>query len=169
MADDSIGQIPSVGDDTEELSFISVNNATHNKTNGGNFKFLNKVCLKSLKVLYTNADCFTTSKQTELKCYIQEKDSDIIAVTEILPKTSAFDINTSYYSIDGYTQFTSDLTYGRGCVLFIKSNIPISYTNFNNTFQESVWCSINLTGWTNFLSDMYIEVKIAMQKTIRNF
>ena len=82
-----------------------------------------------------------------MKCHIQEKDPDIIAVTEILPKTSAFYINTSYYySIDGYTQFTSDLTYGRGCVLYIKSNIPVSYTNFNNTFQESVWCSINLIG-----------------------
>ena len=81
-----------------------MNNATQNKTNGetfNNFKILNKVCLKSLKVLYTNADCFTISKQTELKCYIQEKDPDIIAITEILPKTSAFNIDASYYSIDG--------------------------------------------------------------------
>ena len=45
-----------------------------------------------------------------------------------------------------YTQFTSDLTYGRGCILYIKSNIPVSYTKFNNTFQESVWCSVNLIG-----------------------
>ena len=48
--------------------------------------FKKKCCFKSLKVVYTNADCFTTSKQTELQCYIQEKDPDIIAITEIFPK-----------------------------------------------------------------------------------
>ena len=63
--------------------------------NFSNFKILNKVCLKPLKVLYSNADCFTISKQSELKFYIQEKDPDIIAITDILPKTPAFDIDAS--------------------------------------------------------------------------
>ena len=42
LADDSIGQIPSVGDETQESIFTSVNNATQNLVNSGRFSHVNK-------------------------------------------------------------------------------------------------------------------------------
>lgn len=96
--------------------------------------------------MYTNADCFTISKQTELKCYIQQAAPDIIAITEILPKHTVFELGENHFSIDGYTMFCTDLTKGRGCVCYIKSNISAIKVQLGDNFQESVWCSVNLTG-----------------------
>ena len=99
-----------------------------------------------MKVLDANADCFTISKQNELKCYIQEFEPDIIAIKEILRKDTVFDHDASHYIIDGYNMFCSDLTQGRGCVCYINSSIPASQVDMGENFQESVWCNINLTG-----------------------
>ena len=104
-----------------------------------------------MKILYTNADCFTVTKQTELKCYIEDKSPDIIAITEILPKNTNFDIDSSHYEIEGYSMFTSDLTTGRGCALYVKSEIPATLTKLNNDFQECIWCNIKLTGSDNLM------------------
>ena len=93
-----------------------------------------------MKILYTNADCFFVTKQTELKCYIEDKSPDIIAITEILPKNTNFDIDSSHHEIEAYTMFTSDLTTGRGCALYVKSEIPATLTKLNNDFQERIWC-----------------------------
>ena len=103
-----------------------------------------------MKILYTNADCFNVTKQTELKCYIEDKSPDIIAITEILPKNTNFDIDNSHYEIEGYTMFNSDLTTGCGCVLYVKSEIPATFTKFND-FQECIWCNIKLTGSDNLM------------------
>ena len=67
-------------------------------------------------------------------------------MTEIFPKNSNGDMDKSHYSKDGYGMFCSDLSIGRGCVLYIKASIPVIQIKFDNNFQESIWCSINLTG-----------------------
>ena len=105
--------------------FTSVNNATANLVDNCLSSHASKH-FNSLKVLYTNADGFTISKQTELKCYIQEFEPDIIAITEILPKHTVFYLDASHYIIDGYNMFYSDLTQGRGCVCYSNSSIPAS-------------------------------------------
>ena len=99
-----------------------------------------------MKVLYTNADCFTISKQTELGCHIQNNKPDIIAITEVLPKHHAVDISASQYAVDGYNMFCSDVTQGRGCIIYVKSAIPASCVNIGVFFLESVWCRIDLAG-----------------------
>ena len=55
-------------------------------------------------------------------------------------------MDKSHYSLDGYSMFCSDPSIGRGCVLYIKASIPVIQIEFDNNFQESIWCSINLTG-----------------------
>ena len=55
-------------------------------------------------------------------------------------------MDKSHYSIDGYSMFCLDPSIGRGCVLYIKASIPVIHIEFDNNFQESLWCSVNLTG-----------------------
>ena len=74
-----VGQIPLMGAETLESSFNPVNKANTNPAKSGNCLVVNKTVFNSLKVLYTNADCFTISKQTELGCHIQNNKPDIIA------------------------------------------------------------------------------------------
>ena len=80
-----------------------------------------------------------------MKSYIQQNEPDIIAITEILPKNLAFVMDSAHYSINGYSLFCSDISIGRGCALYIKSGIPATQLYLDTSFQESVWCNINLT------------------------
>ena len=40
--------------------------------------------------------------------------------------------------------FTSDLTSGRGCALFVKQDLAATKLTFTSNLSESVWCQINL-------------------------
>ena len=42
--------------------------------------------------------------------------------------------------------FCSDVTQGRGCIIYVKSAIPASCVNIGVIFLESVWCWIDLAG-----------------------
>ena len=59
----------------------------------------------------------------------------------------SFDCCTERYEIVVYC---SDPSEGRGCVLYIIASIPVIKIEFDNNFQESIWCSINLTGSDKF-------------------
>ena len=61
--------------------------------------------MKSLKVLYTNADNMM-NKRGELELRMKQNDYDIIGITEIFPKnTSNTDIQLSEWHISGYNTF----------------------------------------------------------------
>ena len=44
----------------------------------------------SLSVLYSNVDCLTQSKKLELEYLLSNKKVDIVALTEIYPKKTAY-------------------------------------------------------------------------------
>ena len=92
-------------------------------------------------MFYTNCDCLSHIKTVELESYIQQRSSDILALTDVLPKNSLFDINK-----DVYTCFSSDLTKGRGVLLYVKDHIPAIEVMQIINFSESAWCKINLSG-----------------------
>ena len=102
-------------------------------------------------MFYTNCDCLSQTKKVELESYIQSNSPDVIALTEVLPKNSIFDVNETEYVLQGYTCFSSDLTKGRGALLYIKNSIPAIDIEQNGNFLESTWCKINLSGGDNFI------------------
>ena len=66
---------------TEQSSNFNDVNVHHNILNFG-----------KLQVLYTNCDCLTQTKLSELKKFVAEKSPDIIAITEVFSKNSIFPI-----------------------------------------------------------------------------
>ena len=80
----------------------------------------------------------------ELSNYCEHNSLDVIAISEILPKFSLFQPEETNYSLDGFDIFTSDLTSGRGCALFVKQDLAATKITFTSNFSESVWCQINL-------------------------
>ena len=104
--------------------------------------------IKSLKCWSTNADSLF-NKMDELKARIYLFNPDIIAITEIYPKYSLYEITVTELSIDSYDVFYNDISSARrGVCIYIKSclNAYLDDTLCSSGFSESVWCRIPLTG-----------------------
>lgn len=56
-------------------------------------------------VFYTNADCLSLAKKDELEMYVRENSPDIIGITEVLPKRSAFSNQEVFYQLENYDMF----------------------------------------------------------------
>ena len=104
-----------------------------------------------MKVFYTNCDCLTQTKLSELQCYIRTNSPDVIALTEILPKNYLFETSANSYIIQGYTMFSSNMMRGRGILLYIKESLGATDYQVNEPFQEHIWCKLSLTRGDNLL------------------
>ena len=94
--------------------------------------------------MYTNCDCLTQTKLIELTHYVQSNSPDVIALTEILPKNSLFDVTPEIYALEGYSLFSSNLNQGRGVLLYIKESLTTSSVQMPFDFQECIWCNLAL-------------------------
>ncbi len=61
-------------------------------------------------MIYTNADCLSASKRSELECTVELQIPDIIAITEVSPKNKEFELSDTIYQIEGYDMFSTNLT-----------------------------------------------------------
>lgn len=95
-------------------------------------------------MFYTNCDCLTQTKKSELEALVSTDNPDIIALTEILPKTSLFDTVEEFYNLEGYTKIVPDLNEGRGIIIYVRANISVMEVTKIADFHESVWCKIRL-------------------------
>ena len=100
--------------------------------------------MPKLKILYTNCDCLTQNKLSELICYKQSQSPDIIALTEVLPKVSSLSTVAEAYMLQGYSMFTTDLSMGRGILIYVKECLGATDFNITATYKEHVWCQLYL-------------------------
>lgn len=112
----------------------------------------------ALKFYYTNADCLL-NKIDELEVVIQQKQPDIVVVTEVYPKNrAAADIDSNEYKLNGYQCFKSDVQDGtRGVLIYAKQDISIDFCRElrNDEFKESIWCEIRTEGEKLLLGAVY--------------
>ncbi|MES9881006.1 MAG: reverse transcriptase domain-containing protein, partial [Sedimenticola sp.] len=94
--------------------------------------------------MYSNVDVLTKSKKIELEALVQNEPPDIIALTEILPKASEFQINEQFYHLDAYDKHINKLNSGRGVIIYTKTFLKAEICEFVSDFQENVWCKIKL-------------------------
>ena len=88
--------------------------------------------------MYTNCDCLSQVKKSELEYYQQKEMPDVIALTEVFPKNMIFLSTWEEYEIQGYTHYVSNLETGRGCILYIKNSISAVEVKIDTNFKESV-------------------------------
>ena len=100
--------------------------------------------MSNLKIIYTNADTLT-NKLDELKMIIETKQPDIIAITEIYPKTKIFELDISTFYIKGYQKYTNQEDAGRGVIIYVKDDLNSSSVEFGNDKIESIWTKIKLS------------------------
>ena len=65
-----------------------------------------KLHVSSFKVLYTNADQFL-NKRDDLLLHIAANESDVIMITEVLPKVQPSFISDVQLQIPGYNLYTN--------------------------------------------------------------
>ena len=107
----------------------------------------------SLKCLYTNADSLM-NKRGELDTRIESVKPDIVAVTEVLPKSKGDDILMVELELDGYDCFFNrSPANGRGVCLYTKKWLKATQNDdlTNHAFRESIWCDIKLQNNDNLL------------------
>ncbi len=73
--------------------------------------------------MYSNVDILTRNKKAELEAISQCTSPDIIALTEILPKSNDFPIIDQFYTLDGYTHHACIQNASRGVIIYTKSKL----------------------------------------------
>ena len=104
-----------------------------------------------LKFLYSNCDCLTQSKISELEQYIVNELPDIMALTEIFPKHSHFGIQTELYNLAEYDAFFSSTSEGPGVVIYAKKSFLATNLKIDSEFKEHVWCNLRILDSTNIV------------------
>ena len=115
---------------SEPSSFSNVNN--------------NLVGLSELKIYYTNCDCLTQIKFSELLIFVHTKSPDILALTEIFPKNYIFKPEADHRQINGYELYTSEVNSGRGVCIYTKSCLNATFFGCVSEFRDQVQCQIKL-------------------------
>jgi hypothetical protein len=91
--------------------------------------------------LYTNADQLP-NKMVELRAIIASSSPqpDIIAVNEVKPKNSRYQLQPADYKIEGYTSFEKNIQKekGRGIVVWTKEFINARVIDIETEFEESL-------------------------------
>lgn len=98
---------------------------------------------KSLKCVYTNADCLT-NKLTALEECIELNKPDIIAVTELKPKNSTFPLSSSTFNMDNYQFFHNIDSIGRGIGIYTHNSLRAIEVTLTSTCREYVCLQIKL-------------------------
>ena len=98
-----------------------------------------------LKVMYSNCDCLTQSKLSELEQYIVNDSPDIIVLTEIFPKHSSLGIQVELFTIENYDSFFVNETEGWGVVIFVKKIFLATKLSFGSEFKEQIWCNLKIS------------------------
>ena len=99
---------------------------------------------KTIKFIYTNANCLTTNKYHELIQIVQQNNVEIVAITETNQKITQQAIHPNdVYKMKGFDMFYNGEV-GRGIIMDIHSSLKAVEINYNNKFEEVIWLQLNL-------------------------
>ena len=74
----------------------------------------------------------------ELESLLNNKEIDIIGLTEILPKHSVFENLDIYYKLNNYNIYTNDLKEGRGIAIYVREGLCAEQVFMQTDFKEAV-------------------------------
>ena len=101
-----------------------------------------RLAQRDFTILYTNADGLINKRQ-ELKLLLNSlKDRpDIVAVTEILPKSPIQQLLPSEFKLEGYKVFFLGLDNkkSRGILFYVAMNLEVSVVNIPLAFEECLF------------------------------
>lgn len=103
--------------------------------------------IDKLYCIYTNVDSLL-NKRSELLHITALHAPDVLALTEILPKNTRFEVDPVEIQIEGYKCYTNiqSTTAHRGVAIYVKEHLSSSLLNTTGCFKESIWCEIDLEG-----------------------
>lgn len=108
--------------------------------------------MKSLKVLYTNADQLV-NKRDDLSMHIAGDEPDIIMISEVIPKAQTIPLSLALLSIPGYnlyisfdpTQTNLGRSGSRGICIYTKEYLASAEVSlYKGTVIEQLWISLRL-------------------------
>lgn len=107
--------------------------------------------MNGIKCMYTNADTLT-NKLHELEMLAKERHYDVIAITEVLPKKTNYEIEN--FILEGYKPITDKV--GRGVSLFIRDNLDaVVLPEFENYFNPCIIRRLVLPSRESFIIGVF--------------
>jgi hypothetical protein len=94
--------------------------------------------------MYTNADCLS-NKLTSLHEVISVFNPDIIAITEVKPKSTMFPLATTSIELENYQIFTNIDKAGRGIAVYTHNSLKAYDAHVECDFQEFISIKIKLS------------------------
>ena len=70
---------------------------------------------------------------------------------KLFPKRSYFKNQELFYHIENYDMFLSDINEGRGVAIYIKKSLNAVALTVESSFNESLWCKIQLQNQDSLL------------------
>ena len=102
-------------------------------------------------LLYTNADTLT-NKMRELQLLVNERNADIIMITEVSPKYTKETLCKQQFSLDGYELYTNieEEEVARGVAVYIANHLATraNAVMIGTGFKESIWVQLNISDST---------------------
>lgn len=118
--------------------------------------------------MYTNVDSLY-NKLGELKTLLKDKNYDIVALTEIFPKSQVIDYNDSIWNIPGYTLYhpSQKIFTARGCVIYTKETIQaFEIDSFDFEYIEHIQIGIHTLESNILISCIYRSPNATNEKCI---
>ena len=129
------------------------------KEKGGGTGGSSGACKGRLEIWMTNADVLTQEKIIELKSRLKEKPPDLIAISEVKPKTKKHHLELVHYALDGYDMDYVNLTdeCGRGMILYISKMLDFNVIAPHKitTMKEAQFVEINMVGGKLLFCSVY--------------
>ena len=103
-----------------------------------------------LTCLYTNCDYGLENKLDELQIQVLEKEPDIVALTEVVPKNIQHNKEDRAslipsYQLPNYVLYHNiDDLEGRGICVYVKSSLCANEVVINQAFEENVWIEVKI-------------------------
>ena len=137
----------------------------NNTNNVSSVNSLSETC--GLQILYSNCDCLSQSKPSELENYVEQQQlqPDLIALTEVLPKHNIFEPTTEVYNITGYDMYISDLKSCGGILVHTKKNLSVSKIDIDSECSESVWCKIKVNKQDKLIFGCIYPAQTVLKRT----
>ena len=100
---------------------------------------------KGFNCLYTNADSLV-NKIEELKKIVSNTQPKVIAICEVKPKNSRYNITEAELQIDNYNAIHNSLEKNneRGIIIYLHKSIEANTINIKEPSKESIWLEVEL-------------------------
>ena len=110
---------------------------------------------ENICLMYTNVDCLS-NKMSDFKVFLNSLSNkpNVIAITEVNPKSSKYKRKESEFSLEGYNLFSVNIggdSIFRGIIVYVSQNLKATQIDVSSNFSECLLLQLQVDIHNSFL------------------